>query len=83
MPVGGRMCRWAAAAAVAAAGCWTAASSLAQPAPWFWWVSKLDSTQRVCAQHMPTQGWERGAGPFRNPQCQAPQRSLIYQRPQQ
>lgn len=47
----------------------------AQPAPWFWWVSKLDG-QRVCAQVMPRQGWSKGEGPFRNAQCR-PQPSLV------
>ena len=42
----------------------------AAPAPWYWWHSRLDSDQRVCAQFMPRQGWERGAGPFDNPHCQ-------------
>ena len=45
--------------------------SLAQaaPAPWYWGVSRLDG-QRVCAQHMPEQGWERAQGPFARAGCQ-------------
>lgn len=42
--------------------------SHAAPAPWYWWVSKVDG-RRVCAQHMPAQGWERDAGPFAQAGC--------------
>jgi hypothetical protein len=38
-----------------------AAATQAAPAPWYWWVSKLDG-KRVCAQHMPASGWERAEG---------------------
>jgi len=52
--------------------------SSAAPAPWYWWHSRLDSDLRVCAQSMPSQGWERRGGPFNNPHCStgapAPQR---------
>ncbi|WP_284335067.1 hypothetical protein [Comamonas sp. NoAH] len=41
----------------------------AKPAPWFWWISKHDG-RRVCAQSMPSQGWEKAGGPFDNPRCQ-------------
>lgn len=81
MKVKGWIAQWGIKVVVATAGWCASSAALAQPAPWYWWISKLDSTQRVCAQHMPTQGWERSDGPFRNPQCQAPQRTLIYQRP--
>ena len=46
----------------------------AAPAPWYWWVSKLDG-QRVCAQTTPGQGWERGDGPFTQAGCQRVRRS--------
>ena len=35
-------------------------ASQAAPAPWYWWHSRLDSDVRVCAQFMPSQGWQRG-----------------------
>ena len=47
----------------------------AKPAPWFWWVSKLNG-ERVCAQVMPEQGWMRADGPFTNAQC-SPQRGAL------
>ena len=46
----------------------------AKPAPWYWWVSKVNG-DRVCAQVMPSQGWTRGEGPFQNAQC-SPQRGF-------
>ena len=46
----------------------------AKPAPWYWWVSKVNGG-RVCAQVMPEQGWTRGDGPFTNAQC-SPQRGF-------
>ena len=49
-----------------------AVTAQAAPAPWYWWISKLDG-QRVCAQHMPAQGWERAEGPFAQAGCQVPQ----------
>lgn len=54
-----------------------AAAAQAAPAPWYWWVSKLDG-QRVCAQHMPASGWERAEGPFAQAGCQVqPPRPLL------
>ena len=47
--------------------------SYAAPAPWYWWTSRLDTNQRVCAQFMPSQGWERGQQAFSNPRCTAAQ----------
>lgn len=47
-----------------------ASAAHAAPAPWYWWVSKIDG-QRVCAQYMPTQGWERDDGPFAQAGCKA------------
>lgn len=55
---------------------WTAAAQAA-PAPWYWWISKLDG-QRVCAQQMPASGWERAEGPFAQAGCKVPQpRALL------
>jgi hypothetical protein len=51
----------------------------AQPAPWHWWISKHDG-QRVCAQFMPRQGWQRGEGPFANARCQPARSALIHAR---
>ena len=45
-----------------------ASTANAAPAQWYWWVSKVDG-QRVCAQYMPAQGWERGQGPYASAQC--------------
>ncbi len=55
----------AALAALCSAPLW----ALAAPAGWYWWHSRLDSDLRVCAQFMPSQGWERRGGPFDNPRC--------------
>ncbi|PKO90324.1 MAG: hypothetical protein CVU16_10620 [Betaproteobacteria bacterium HGW-Betaproteobacteria-10] len=40
----------------------------AEPAPWYWWVSKLDSA-RVCWQTSPGSGWYRAGGPYKNSRC--------------
>jgi len=48
------------------AACATAAA--AEPAPWYWWTSKIDG-QRTCAQYMPAQGWTRSQGPFQDARC--------------
>lgn len=53
------------------AGLLLAGGLQAAPAPWYWWVSKLDG-QRVCAQHMPAQGWEQVPGAYAQAGCQAP-----------
>ena len=49
-----------------------AAAAQAAPAPWYWWISKLDG-QRVCARQMPASGWERAEGPFAQAGCKVPQ----------
>ncbi|WP_312594198.1 hypothetical protein [Comamonas terrigena] len=70
--------RWQAWLALPVLGAllWAAATQAA-PAPWYWWVSKLDG-QRVCAQHMPASGWERAEGPFTQAGCQTQQpRALL------
>ena len=46
-------------------------ASQAAPASWYWWHSRLDSDVRVCAQFMPSQGWQRRGPPFNNPRCSA------------
>ena len=51
----------------------------AAPAPWFWWVSKING-ERVCAQHMPPQGWERAEGPFQSVDCKRPLRKGLLAR---
>lgn len=48
----------------------------AAPAPWYWWTSRHDG-HRICAQHMPSQGWQRAEGPFQNPRCESPRKALI------
>ena len=55
------------------------ASSGAAPAPWYWWISQHDG-HRVCAQTMPSAGWRKGEGPFRNAQCRPERASLISTR---
>lgn len=40
----------------------------AEPAPWYWWASKLDGA-RVCQQTSPGNGWYRAGGPYRNGRC--------------
>jgi len=47
-----------------------AACAQAKPAPWYWWVSKLDGA-RVCLQTSPGDGWYREGGPYRNARCGA------------
>ena len=54
---------------LAAACLLVAGAALAAPAPWYWWVSKADG-RRICAQHMPSQGWDKAEGPFAQAGCQ-------------
>jgi hypothetical protein len=56
------------AAAIVLAAC-TAAS--AGPAPWYQWRSRVDHN-RVCAQNMPVQGWEKASGPYKDSRCEKP-----------
>lgn len=44
-------------------------ASLAAPAAWWTWASKVDGA-RVCAQTPLGPGWDRVAGPFRDSGCQ-------------
>ena len=44
-------------------------SSLAAPAAWFYWRSKLDFVL-VCSQTTPGDGWEKFSGPFWDARCE-------------
>lgn len=41
----------------------------AEPAPWYWWVSKLDGA-RVCSQTPLGPGWNRIPRPYRDSRCE-------------
>lgn len=43
----------------------------AEPAPWYWWVSKVDG-RRVCLQFSPGEGWAPSRGPYRDSRCTQP-----------
>ncbi|MFZ6774679.1 hypothetical protein ACO0LB_18405 [Undibacterium sp. SXout7W] len=45
------------------------AASWSAPADWYKWRSKIDSVE-ICSQTSPGDGWERAAGPFRDPRCE-------------
>jgi hypothetical protein len=45
------------------------APSLAEPAPWFKWRSKLDGTL-ACSQTPLGPGWDRVAGSHRDSRCE-------------
>ncbi len=45
------------------------ANTLAAPAAWFKWRSKLDSVL-VCSQTTPGDGWEKYNGPYRDARCE-------------
>ena len=45
-----------------------AAATLAAPASWFQWRSKLDG-KLVCSQTPLGTGWERATGPYRDSHC--------------
>lgn len=40
----------------------------AEPAPWYWWVSRLDGT-RICNQTPPGDGWLMETTPFKDARC--------------
>ncbi len=42
--------------------------SLAEPAPWFWWISRLDGS-RACSQTSLGEGWVREPVAFRDAMC--------------
>ena len=44
-------------------------STLAAPAAWFTWRSKLDSVL-VCSQTTPGEGWEKFNGPYLDARCE-------------
>lgn len=46
-------------------------ATLAEPAPYYWWVSRLDGN-RVCSQFLPGDGWIQEAKPFRDARCRVP-----------
>jgi hypothetical protein len=46
-------------------------ASLAAPAPWYQWRSKLDG-QVHCAQTDPGTGWEKVGGPYQDARCIKP-----------
>jgi hypothetical protein len=50
--------------------CTATALTEARPAPWYWWVSKVDGA-RVCLQTSPGSGWYRERGPYPNARCGA------------
>lgn len=41
----------------------------AAPAPWYWWVSKIDGT-RTCSQHSLGPGWEQRPQPYKDSRCE-------------
>ena len=41
----------------------------AAPAPFYWWVSKVDGS-RVCAQGPLGAGWERVERPYKGSRCE-------------
>jgi hypothetical protein len=43
--------------------------SLAEPAPWYKWRSKIDQRE-TCSQTSPGHGWEQSAGPYRDARCE-------------
>lgn len=49
------------------------ASTLAAPAPWYQWRSKLTS-EISCVQVSPGSGWERASGPYKDARCTVPGR---------
>lgn len=47
------------------------ATAFAEPAPYYWWVSRLDGS-RVCHQTPLGDGWLREPKPFRDARCRLP-----------
>lgn len=56
--------------AIVTASC-IAGASVAQPAPWYLWASKLNG-KTTCQQTSPGNGWKRVDGPFRDARCKQP-----------
>jgi hypothetical protein len=44
-------------------------ASLAEPAPWYQWRSKVDG-KLVCAQTPLGPGWEKASGPYKDSHCE-------------
>lgn len=44
-------------------------SLAAAPAPWYWWVSKVDGA-RVCSQHPLGPGWEQVHRAYKDSRCE-------------
>jgi len=40
----------------------------ADPAPWYYWRSKI-TNDRVCAQFSPGNGWVQDGGPYKDARC--------------
>lgn len=53
--------------AVFALALWSTAAA-AEPAPWYWWVSRLDGN-RVCNQTPLGEGWLQEPQPFKDARC--------------
>ncbi|SFU93703.1 hypothetical protein [Pseudoduganella namucuonensis] len=45
------------------------ALACAGPAPWYWWVSKVDGA-RVCSQTPLGPGWEQVKRPYQDSRCE-------------
>ena len=45
-----------------------AGTALAEPAPWYWWVSTLDGS-RICQQTSLGEGWTREPTPYKDARC--------------
>jgi hypothetical protein len=43
-------------------------AAFAEPAPWFYWRSKI-TNDRVCAQFSPGNGWVQDGGPYKDARC--------------
>jgi hypothetical protein len=43
----------------------------AAPAPWYWWVSKVDGS-RTCSQYSLGPGWEQIQRPYKDSRCEKP-----------
>jgi hypothetical protein len=60
--------RIAASAAMLGALATTCAPGGADPAPWYYWRSKI-TNDRVCAQFSPGNGWVQDGGPYKDARC--------------
>lgn len=62
------------ATAITALAC--VASSLAAPAAWYFWHSKVGG-YRACAQIAPGPSWLKDGGPYEGPQCKPKPRVFL------